>query len=176
MTIPDEDVLDAVAAEAELDAPEPLAAGPADGDPLDRLRDGVATALHVFTDAVLQMVDGVVGSVGAFAGDEQPVPPVVRSRPGGSGATELWLHNMADAAVDGVVLRLTRCTAHDGTELEETGAGFDPPKLDLAAGASERVVLTVAVPDAARPGTYLGHVLASGLPDAALTVRVVVVT
>jgi len=168
-----ETVFARVAAEAEdigpASSPEPLALPP---DPLARLRDGLAASLHLFTDMVLQAVDGVLA---ATAQDERPAGPLVlRLGPGRAASAPVWIHNLGEAAVEGTVLRLTRCTAPDGTELDGVDAGFEPAKIDVGAGASECVTVTVALSPAAAAGSYVGHVVASGLPGSALPVQLVV--
>jgi hypothetical protein len=64
-------------------------------------------------------------------------------------------------------------TAHDGRVVPGTAASFEPATARIAPGAS--VAARLALPlDGVAPGLYRGYVLAGGLPDAALPVRLLV--
>ena len=83
-------------------------------------------------------------------------------------AAPLWLHNLSDTAVTGVDLFLTELRAGSGERIE--GGTFAPPAVDIDAGASACVTLTVAIPPGVA-GLFFGHVLSRALPATGLPVR-----
>ena len=55
---------------------------------------------------------------------------------------------------------------------EARAASFEPPMLDsFDLRSSHEVVVNVAVPEGTRPGAYYGHILATGMPEVSLPVR-----
>jgi hypothetical protein len=86
----------------------------------------------------------------------------------------VWIHNSTTAAVGDVALRMTDLTAHDGARIAASAAAFAPASLHVGPAASRSSSLSVRVPGSAAPGTYVGHVLATGLPGTSLDVRLVV--
>ena len=97
----------------------------------------------------------------------EPAVVELRGRAGSSAVGELWLHNTSRAPVRGLRLRLSVLTAHDGSVV--SGGEFVPAVLDAEPRTSFSATLTVALNCA--PGVYHGVVLAEGLPDAVLPVR-----
>ena len=77
-------------------------------------------------------------------------------------------------AVEDIALRMTDLTAHDGARIPASAAAFVPARMDVGAAASRSSSLSVDVPHSAPDGTYVGHVLATGLPGTSLTVSLVV--
>jgi hypothetical protein len=86
----------------------------------------------------------------------------------------VWLHNLTGDPVAGIRLRLTRLTAHDGTEVDGSAATFEPAEIVVPAQASAHTRLQLLVPAGTATGVYHGHVLAAGLLDTALPARLVV--
>jgi hypothetical protein len=84
----------------------------------------------------------------------------------------VWMHNTT-AQRDSGVPRLTDLASHDGRVVPASAARFQPAALAIEPGASASATIEVALADVA-PGVYRGHVLARGLPDAALPVRLLV--
>jgi hypothetical protein len=146
-----------------------------------QVRASVARTLDLYSDLVRRSFEGYADLVeqslrargvrlhGAM--DDQAefaVQAVAGTRATGT----VWLHNSTDRTAS-AVLHLTGLTAHDGRVVPGTAATFEPAAVRIAPGAS--VAARLALPlDGVAPGLYRGHVLADGLPEAALPVRLVV--
>jgi len=147
-----------------------------------QLRINVARALDLYTDLVRRsfesyadLVEQTLRARGVQlngADDGQPGRLTVQGTAGAQATGTLWMHNTTDGPAS-AVLRLTDLTAHDGRVVPACAGRFEPPALNVGTGASLSASLTLALGDA-EPGVYLGHVLAGGLPDVALPVRLVV--
>lgn len=159
------------------------AGGPGDGpEPgFAQLRASVARALDLYSDLVRRSFEGYADLVeqrlrdrgvrlhGAGPG---PGELTVQAPSGATAAGTVWLHNTTDEPAR-AVLRLTTLTAHDGPTVTGTAARFDPAEARIAPGASVAARLAIGLAGAV-PGVYHGHVLAEGLPEAALPLRLVV--
>jgi hypothetical protein len=142
-----------------------------------QLRTSVARALDLYSDLVRRSFEGYADLVEQRLRDR-----AVRFHDAGPGPGELvvqapaaatvWLHNTTDQPAL-AVLRLTTLTAHDGSTVPGSAGRFDPAEVRIAPGASVAARLAVGLAGVA-PGVYRGHVLAQGLPDAALALRLVV--
>jgi hypothetical protein len=168
-------------------APEPPPAEPDRGSALDEpdvpdLRRGVARALDLYTDLVRRSFESYADlmeqtlrarGVQLNATEEPRTDPLlIRCARAGRAAVTVWLHNTTTRP-SSTVLRLTALTAHDGQVVPECAGSFTPVELSVGPGVSTSARLTLAPGDAA-PGLYRGHVLAHGLPDTALPVRLLV--
>ena len=170
-----------------LEGHPPPTAGPA-GEPGDgpepgfaQLRTSVARALDLYSDLVRRSFEGYadlveqrlrargVGLHGAGPGAGELT---VRAPAGTTATATVWLHSTTDEPAR-AVLRLTTLTAHDGPAVPATAGRFDPAEARVAPGASVAARLAVELAGVA-PGVYHGHVLADGLPEAALALRLVV--
>jgi hypothetical protein len=169
-----------------LDGHQPPPSGPADGpggsEPgFAQLRTSVARALDLYTDLVRRSFEGYADLVeqslrargvrlhGADAGQGELT---VQAASGDTAAGTVWLHNTADEPA-AAGLRLTVLTAHDGPTVPPAAGRFEPAEARIAPGASLAARLRVDLEGIA-PGVYRGHVLAEGLPEAALPLRLVV--
>jgi hypothetical protein len=170
---------------AGLDGERPAGPGVelADGQEpgFGQLRISVARALDLYTELVRRsfesyadLVEQTLRARGVRlhdAGDGQ-AELTLQGKQGYQATGTVWLHNESDRPAS-AVLRLTGLTAHDGLVLPATAGSFQPAAVHLAPGASVSAGLTLGLQGAA-PGVYRGHVLVSGLPDAALPVRLIV--
>lgn len=172
-----------------LDGHQPPPAGPA-GQPGDgpepgfaQLRTSVARALDLYSDLVRRSFEGYADlveqrlrarGVGLYGAGPGPGELTVQAPAGATAAGTVWLHNTTDEPAR-AVLRLTTLTAHDGPTMPGTAGRFDPAEARIAPGASVAARLAVGL-DGVAPGVYRGHVLAEGLPEAALPLRLVVTT
>jgi len=156
-----------------------------DGGPADvpALRAAVARTIDVYADLFRRtlelyadVVEGIARSTGAAAPQPDPVGAQVglAAAPGTEAIATVWIHNATAAPVEDVALRMTDLTAHDGARIPASAAAFVPARVDVGPAASRSSSLWVRVPDAAGDGTYVGHVLATGLPGTSLTVSLVV--
>jgi hypothetical protein len=156
-----------------------------DGGPADipALRAAVARTIDVYADLfrrTLELYADVVESVARATGPASVEPDgkgaqvALAGSPGTEAIGTVWIHNGTAEPVGDIALRMTDLTAHDGASIPASAAAFVPARLDVAASASRSSSLSVQVPDSASDGTYVGHVLATGLPGASLTVSLVV--
>lgn len=144
------------------------------GEPL---RAAVARSLDVFSDLVVGMtgvfadvVDTTLRSADGGGGAQPDQPVVLSGPPGGHARATIWIHISGGAAVQVASLRLTDLTAHDGTVLAGSSAAFG---TGTATTNPERASarLEITIPAALGSGIYYGHVLATGVPGAALPVH-----
>ena len=84
----------------------------------------------------------------------------------------VWMHNTT-AQPASAEPRLTSLASHDGRTVPASAARFQPAVLTIGPGASTSATVEVALGHVL-PGVYHGHVLARGLPDVALPVRLLV--
>jgi hypothetical protein len=146
-----------------------------------QLRISVARALDLYTDLVRRSFEGYADLVEQTlrargvrlhgVGDGQ-AELTLQGTAGEQATGTVWLHNTTDQPAS-AVLRLTGLTAHDGLVVPATSGSFQPAAIHLAPGASVSTGLVVALQGVAAR-VYRGHVLAGGLPDAALPLRLVV--
>jgi hypothetical protein len=154
------------------------AAGPTD---LPQLRAAVARTIDVYADLFrntlelyADVVESVLRSNGAAAPEAGGAETALTGSPGTEAVGVVWIHNAGPDPVDAVALRMTDLTAHDGARIAASAAAFEPGCLDVGPASSGSSSLSVLVPRSAAPGTYVGHVLATGLPDTRLGVCLVV--
>jgi hypothetical protein len=164
------------------EAPEPHNAEPhRDGaSAVPELRRSVARAFDLYSDLVRRSFENYadlveqtlrVRGLQLHAGEDQQAGPLVVVATSGEEARgTVWLHNTTAASASARLL-LTDLTAHDGSVLTGTAGRFLPAEMIVAPGGSASATLVLAVNRAA-PGTYRGHILARGLPDAAVPIQV----
>jgi hypothetical protein len=93
-------------------------------------------------------------------------------RPGAVAFGRAWLHVLDGPPGPPAHLTATAFTSHDSTVIEARCASFTPPVLDsFALRSSQEVQITIEVPSGTPPGTYRGHILARGLSEVGLAVR-----
>ena len=129
--------------------------------------------MRVLLDAAMDGAEAGVAerdAAGAHGGD-QPLRlgPVKAGHPASGGA---WVHILDGPPGPPARLSATAFTAHDGATIEARAVSFEPPMLDsFDLRSSHELVVTVAVPAGTRPGAYHGYVLAAGIPEVGLPVR-----
>jgi hypothetical protein len=138
----------------------------ADGERLLELwGESMRVLLDVAADAAETSVDGRNG-----AADQLSLGPVPSGVPAVGRA---WLHVLDGPPGSPARLTTTAFTAHDGSAIEARAASFEPPLVDsFALRSSQEILITVEVPERTRPGVYHGHILATGLPEVGLAVRI----
>jgi hypothetical protein len=146
-----------------------------------QVRATMARALDLYSDLVRRSFEGYadlveqslrVGGVRMRAAEDGPAELAMQGAAGARAAGSVWLHNTTDRSAS-ADLHLTGLTAHDGRMVPGTAASFEPATVRISAGTSVAARLALTL-DGVRPGLYRGHVLADGLPDAALPVRLLV--
>jgi hypothetical protein len=158
-------------------------AGPA--QELRRLRADAERLIELYGDWTRALLDGFTELAEGRGGTDRLVAGPVAA---GTGATTTaWLHLLDGAGIPEAPLFATDLVAHDGVVLAGTAVSFDPSTLGARAHTSDtaapgertagptEVRVTVTVPAGAAPGTYHGTVLATGLPEVHLALRVDVV-
>ena len=140
---------------------------------LRRARADAERVLDAYGDWARQLLDGVFGLAEGTAGPEALVLGPVTA--GAVTTADLWLQAPPGRVTAPASLCMTDLTAHDGAVVPAGAATFDPPALVSGDGAAPATSVQVAVPTGTAPGAYHGHVLAHGLPEVALAVRLEVV-
>jgi hypothetical protein len=140
------------------------------------LRASVARTLDGYADLLRRSFSAYADTVGAVVGARGADGAVVtlRGAPGEPAVATVWAHNTDGAPAETGALRMTALVGPGGMSVDGSAASFAPRALSLDAGQSASAALTVAVPAGLAPGTYDGHVLAAGLPNVAVPVRLVV--
>jgi hypothetical protein len=141
---------------------------------LRRARADAERVLDAYGDWARQLLDGVFGLA-----EGADVPEALVLGPAASGTTataDLWLQAPPGRVTAPAPLAMTDLTAHDGTVVSASAVAFDPPALVSGDGVAPATRLRVAVPAGTPAGAYHGHVLARGLPEVALAVRLEVVS
>lgn len=138
---------------------------------LERTVSGVLEALGEAVDSYADLAGEAASAMQTRSspGLETVVVSTGRSR---SGAVVLWIHNTTDCDAGDLVLRPTAFVDADGIILEADIDVGDEPRVDVAAGTSHSVTLTVTPATGAAPGRYHGMVLVGGVPDALVHVCV----
>jgi hypothetical protein len=158
----------AAGADAETDRAREVRRLRADGE---RLLEWWGEWMRVLLDAA---VDGAEAAVAEREVAKREDPPLRLGpvKAGHSASGRAWVHILDGPPAPRARLRATALTAHDGATIEAKAASFEPPMLDsFDLRSSHELGVAVAVPDGTRPGIYHGHILAVGLPEVSLAVR-----
>jgi hypothetical protein len=176
----------APAAEAAADATEPT-------DPAERakqarrFRADAERLVELYAEWTRMLVDGAASLAEQAAGispsagspEGEPAPSALVLGPASAGATtttSAWLHVLDGPAAAPAALHATALVAHDGAAVPGSACTCTPAVLETsAARTTSEIRVSVRVPDGTRPGTYHGHLLADGLPEVALALRLEVV-
>jgi hypothetical protein len=140
----------------------------ADGE---RLLEWWGEWMRVLLDAAVDGAEAGAAEREAATREDQPLRlgPVKAGHPASGRA---WVHILDGPPSPPARLGATALTAHDGGTIEAQAASFEPPMLDsFDIRSSHELGVTVAVPAGTRPGIYHGHILAVGLPEVSLAVR-----
>jgi hypothetical protein len=161
----------ATGADADADRAREVRGLRADGE---RLLELWGEWMRVLLDAAADGAEaGVVGQNGAAAHATDRLLRLGPVKPGHRISARAWLHVLDGPPGPPARLSATAFTAHDGASIRAEAASFEPPLLDsFDPRSSHELVVTVAVPEDTRPGAYHGHVLATGLPEVSLAVRI----
>lgn len=174
---------------------EPAPAGdPTDAasDPAERARQArrfradAERLVELYADWTRMLVDGAASLAEQAVGGEAPAAAApgagsaaVVLGPASAGATtttSVWLHVLDGPGAAPAPLRATDLVAHDGSVVAGASLSAAPSHLDTSVPrSSSEVRISVRVPDGTPPGAYHGHLLATGLPEVVLPVRLEVV-
>lgn len=138
---------------------------------MQQATDSYLSLMNQFTETSLKFFDTTRWWQPPAEGKDDLLVPRVAA--GGRASARLWLHNTTATAASGLRPWCPGLTSAGGATLATTALTCQPERIErLEAGASSEVLVTVAVPDDAAPGTYHGQLLVDGLPDLAFAVRV----
>jgi hypothetical protein len=142
----------------------------ADGE---RLLEWWGEWMRVLLDAAVDGAEAGVAERGAAAARDGDKPLRLGPVKGGQPASgRAWMHILDGPPGPPARLSATAFTAHHGATIEGRAASFEPPVLEsIELRSSHELVVTIAVPTGTRPGAYHGHILAAGLPEVSLAVR-----
>lgn len=88
------------------------------------------------------------------------------TEPGRRSNRQIWLHNPTAQASPRLRLWAPPLLTHDGHTLDPSAIVFTPSIVTaIEADSSLDILVTVSVPNDARPGKYHGQILVEGLPD-----------
>jgi hypothetical protein len=161
--------------------------GPADGmgsvnghEPgLTQLRVTVARALDLYADLVRRsfegyadLMDQMLRSRGVELGSVDGGLLTLQGAADARAIGTVWMHNTT-ARRASAIPHLTDLASHDGRVVPASAGHFEPSTLTIEPSASTSATVEVVLGDVA-PGVYCGYVLARGLPDVALPVRLLV--
>jgi hypothetical protein len=154
-----------------------------DHDPVGMLqiRAAIARAVDVYGDLFRRTFDlyadvleDALYTAGATISGTDGSPLELAGTPGTRAQASVWVHNSTGRPAGDLGLRMTGLMAADGATIDASAGSFSPPDLTVAAGARDATRLSVSIPATAVPGVYHGHVLAAGLVDTSLPVRLTV--
>ena len=136
---------------------------------VDLYSDLFERAMSSFADVVDDALKPSTDQTG-----QDPSPVVTYGRPGTDAATHVWVHNTGGTGVAGFALRMTDLTAADGSRVAAHAGAFHPSYFEESTAVRRAALLTITLPFDVKSGTYYGHILAVGLADAAVPIRLVV--
>jgi hypothetical protein len=146
---------------------------------LAQLRVIVARALDLYSDLVRRsfegyadLMDQTLRSRGVQLDSVDGGLLTLQGAAGTRATGTVWMHNTTEQR-SSAEPRLTDLASHDGRVMPASAGRFQPTVLTIEPGASASATLEMALGNVA-PGVYRGHVLARGLPDIALPVRLLV--
>lgn len=139
-----------------------------------RLIDLFAGLFQESVEAYLELAQSIVRSPGGGAAAAGGASLSLRGAPGARATTTVWIHNTAPQPCGEILLGMSDLQAASGARIDASPARFVPAALRLEGGASASSLLTLAIAPGTPPGTYFGHVLATGLPACGLALQLVV--
>jgi hypothetical protein len=154
-----------------------------------RFRADAERLVELYADWTRMLVDGAASlaeqAVGAAPADGSAprgaaaVSDALVLGPASAGATttaSAWLHVLDGPAAAPAPLHATDLVAHHGGAVPGEALTCTPSALHTAAArTTSEIRVTVQVPGETGPGTYHGHLLAEGLPEVVLALRLEVV-
>jgi hypothetical protein len=159
-------------------------------DPLGRARQArrfradAERVVELYADFTRMLVDGAASLAEQAAGlpatnGRAAGADVLVLGPASAGATTTttaWLHVLDGPTAPPAPLHASDLLSHAGAVVKATSVRCTPDHLDTStARQAAEVRVTVTVPKGTAPGTYHGHLLATGLPEVVLALRLEVV-
>jgi len=149
---------------------EPSDGAPGPGHELRRLRADAERLIELYGDWTRALLDGFteLAEGRTSSTDALVAGPAA---PGAQASTTAWLH-VLDGTTAPASLFSTDLVAHDGGSVGGAAVDFEPVEIGGdAAGSPMEVRVCITIPAGAAPGTYHGTVLAAGLPEVHLPLR-----
>jgi hypothetical protein len=138
-----------------------------------RLRADAERLIDLYAEWTRLLVESALdGSAPPRRSDVLALGPVA---PSATAEATVWLHVLDGPSAGPAKLRATALTAHDETRIPRRAVRCDPDVLPAGSPrTSHEVTVRVVVPPKAKPGTYHGHLLAEGLDEVSLPIRLIV--
>ncbi len=126
--------------------------------------------MRLLVDAAADSAEVALGPPSRGGADHLSLGP---AKPGASVSGRTWLHVLDGPPTAPARLTATALTAADGSTIDPGTIAFEPAVLDtFDLRSSQEIVVTVDLPEGTAPGPYHGHILATGLPELSLPVRI----
>jgi len=144
-----------------------------------KARTSLARAVDTYSDLLRSAFTSFASDVTqAVARDPEPVaqptPVTLVGSPGSAAGATAWIHNTSGSFVPAFNLRITDLFRADGSRLSADLGSTEPDWFEASMDQRRSAWVSVEVPAEAGLGVYYGHLLAKGLPDAAVPLRLVV--
>jgi hypothetical protein len=153
----------------------PAAESPERTRQIRRLRADVERLIESYAEWTRTLVEGAIDLAARGEASNGSRPDSLQlgpARPGDEASGDAWMHFLDGPAAGVAALTATDLTCHNGSVVPSALVVFDPPAIDSAAARTSHAVrVRVRVPPDARPGPHLGHILAFGLPEVSLALR-----
>lgn len=146
----------------------------ADSERLVELYASWTRALVDGAASLVEQASGLPTAQGGGANETLALGPVAA---GTATAASAWLHVLDGPPAPPSELHASDLVAHDGSCLPGASVTCTPPSLHTDSNrTTTEVVVSARVPVGTSPGIYHGHLLARGLPEVALALRLEVVS
>jgi hypothetical protein len=142
----------------------------------ERLVELYASWTRALVDGAATLVEQASGLPTAH-GDAGPGTLILGPVAAGTATSaSAWLHVLDGPPAPASALHATDLVAHDGARVPGVAVTCAPPSLETdSSRTTTEVVVSAQVPPGTGPGVYHGHLLARGLPEVALALRLEVV-
>jgi hypothetical protein len=145
------------------------------------LRSTVARMVDLYSDLLLRSFDAYGDLIERRAGADPSMNGgarrgvVIETKPGSQAEGDLWIHNHVDHSGGPYTLKPTALSSAVGGSIAADAVVLTPPFVEkLDARSTQRITVTVVIPDEIAPGHYHGHVLTEQLPGEAVPLLLVV--
>jgi hypothetical protein len=142
----------------------------------ERLVELYASWTRALVDGAASLVEQASGLPTAHGGAGHETLILGPAAAGTTTSASAWLHVLDGPPAPTSALHATDLVAHDGSCVPGAAVTCAPPSLETdSTRTTTEVTVSARVPPGAGPGVYHGHLLASGLPEVALALRLEVV-
>lgn len=143
-----------------------------------RSRASIARAMDVyadlFQDVFAAFARDVTDEVALVVSGRAPTTVRIMGRPGIDAGANVWIHNISGVPAPAFQLRVSDLTSAAGGLLSAGRFDIEPAAFPASAERCRSAWLSVPIPADLDLGVYHGHVLAEGVGDASITVKLIV--